>query len=421
MKLWSTLIGSKLFRLEFLTAVIGAGISIVLARLWGPSIQGTWSILNNFTSTLVILLTAGLPAIILAKLRRSELHQSKIWNQTILYAITVGIALLLILFVTKDIWDISFLASELIYASGGPILITIQIVCMILVNILAAWMDGNNKLAEVSRLRLWLTVAWACCIAALFFFYQHRPEKFIYVVWYGLIIQSLIMILVMIYSIPNRQIHDNKVTTPQSVVRFIYESGWIFVLADLFQKLNYKADIWFLSAFSTNDQVGIYSIASALSLFILIRPRNAQRVLINTFKVDAQKENHILIVAEIKTLVKDTFLILVVFIAGSYLLFRYILGPEYLLGFPISVVLLIGAYMISITMPYSAYFVYLQKPTYNGIAATIGLVTNIVLNSIWAPRYGIWGVTWASLCTYCAITLALYLLFHRHQALHSHV
>ena len=134
-----------------------------------------------------------------------------------------------------------------------------------------------------------------------------------------------------------------------------------------------------------------------------------------------KKKNHILIVAEIKTLIKDTFLILVVFITGSYLLFQYILGPEYLLGFPISVVLLIGAYMISITMPYSAYFVYLQKPTYNGIAATIGLVTNIVLNSIWAPRYGIWGVTWASLCTYGAITLALYLLFHRHKALHSHV
>lgn len=64
--------GSRLFRVELAAGLIGAFISLFLAKSWGPEWQGEWSILNNFTATVAMVVTAGLPSVLISLIRRKK-------------------------------------------------------------------------------------------------------------------------------------------------------------------------------------------------------------------------------------------------------------------------------------------------------------------------------------------------------------
>lgn len=413
MKLGSKDLGRNLFTIDVITAIIGICISIFLAKLWGTKAQGTWSILNNFTSTCAMICSAGIPSVILSMIRRNELAEIKIWRQTIYYVVFIGSILSVVLYLVSHNLDLKFLLSDLTYSLGGPPLVAIQITTLVLINILGAWMDAKHKLIALSRLRLFLSLGLGSSIFLCYFIFRDQPSNFIYSVWYCYIIQALLLVVLILYALPAHSALTKIESTNNSILSIISQSGWVYLLSDIFQKLNYKADIWFLAAYKGNDQVGVYSIAGTLSLFLLLRSRNSQRVLINAFVKDDIYQNNFLLVQEVKVLAKDTFLLSMLFLGAAFLLFKYFLGPAYQTGFAISTVLIVGIYVLSITMPYSAYFVYLNMPKFNAIAAAMGLCTNIICNWIWVPCYGIWGATWASICTYFITALSLKYLYHK--------
>ena len=97
-------------------------------------------------------------------------------------------------------------------------------------------------------------------------------------------------------------------------------------MADFCQKLNYRLDLWFLSAYRTTDQVGIYSVAASISIFLLLRARNAQRTLINSFSITDEQVNYKLIKDETKTLIRELAGIILLFLLAASILFYFFLG-----------------------------------------------------------------------------------------------
>jgi len=400
--------GSRLFRVELAAGLIGAFISLFLAKSWGPEWQGQWSILNNFTATVAMVVTAGLPSVLISLIRRKKINEASIAKRLLNYLLTMGIVIGAICFILT-LWPrYEFLISKLAYHTGGYLLMSLQILFIIAMNILAAWADAKNKLAHVSSIRLIINIALGFAVVICYFIYQKEMILLVTAVWYVFIIQSVVMALIMLQILSGTPIQAPSINTQHSVWSLIAQSGWIYLLADFCQKLNYRLDIWFLSAYRTTDQVGIYSVAASISIFLLLRARNAQRTLINSFSITDEQVNYKLIKDETKTLIRELAGIILLFLLAASILFYFFLGTEYRAGYPILYLLVAGIFFVSLTMPISAYFVYKNIPKYNLLSAATGLIINIVLNRMMIPTWGIWGAAMASLITYLAISVTLY-------------
>ncbi|MEO5583309.1 MAG: polysaccharide biosynthesis C-terminal domain-containing protein, partial [Saprospiraceae bacterium] len=393
--------GERLFRIEFISSAIGAVISILLARLWGTYWQGQWSILQNFVMTCALIFTAGLPPVIVASIRKNKIQEKKIFRQMIGYFLILWLVATILFMIATHYPALHVFLSDLTFTKGGFLVIGSQIAILVLINMLAAWMDGKNKLIQISRIRLVLNMIMGIAILVLYIMLAEKPDLFIQYTWYAFIVQAAVLTVLMMKSLSNQhRIDPDHLPDQMSLIGLIRNTGWVFLLAELFQKLNYRIDIWFLAAFTSSEQIGVYSISSAISLFILIRSRNSQRALINSFKVSEQQFNRDLIKSEILLLVKSMMGLMVLFIMASFILFHFFLDSTYQEGFYILIPLTIGIFFISVTMPISAYFTYNNWPHFNLFAAAIGLICNIILNSLLIPQWGIWGAAWASLFTY---------------------
>lgn len=417
MKWWPDELGFKLFRLELISSVIGALISILLAKLWGTYWQGAWTVLNNFSSTVVVICTAGLPPVLISVIRREGIHEPTMIRRFIYYFIFLFTVSIVALYFMSKRADLAFLTSELIQSGGGYVLLSIQIVLMVMINVAGAWMDAKSKLAYWTTLRLIMNIILAMAIVMIYLRYRDNPALFIRVAWYAFILHAVITCTWLILHLSGERLMKKEGNNDaHTIINMISRGGWIYLIAELFQKLNYRMDIWFLSALQSNTQVGIYSVASSISLFLLIRSRNSQRVLINKFKVGDLAGNAMLIRSEVSMLAKQMIGFSIVFIAGAYGLFRF-LGHHYMEGFPVLILLTVGIYLISITMPYSAYFIYIHAPLKNLFAAGIGLLVNLVFNYMLIPSMGIWGAAVTSLLTYGAVGSVLYISYKRSMLL----
>jgi O-antigen/teichoic acid export membrane protein len=417
MKWWPDDPGFKLFRLEMISSVIGALISILLAKLWGTDWQGAWSVLNNFSSTVVVICTAGLPPVLISLIRREGVHEPAMIRRFVYYFIFLfTLSIVALNFISKTP-DLAFLTSDIIQSGGGFVLLSIQIVLMVMINVAGAWMDAKNKQAYWTALRLTMNIILAIAIVMIYFLYRESPAVFLRMAWYAFILHALITCLWLMFHLSgDRLVKMESNGNTHTILNMISQGGWIYLITDLFQRLNYRMDIWFLSAMQSNTQVGIYSVASSISLFLLIRSRNSQRVLINKFKVDDMAGNDLLIQTEVSLLAKQMIGFSLLFIAGAYGLFRF-LGHHYMEGFPVLMVLTVGIYMISVTMPYSAYFIYIHAPVKNLLAAGIGLLVNLGFNYMLIPSMGIWGAAVTSLLTYGAVGSVLYISYKRSMLL----
>lgn len=413
MKWFGQELGFDLFRVELVSGVIGALISIGLAKTWGTESQGEWSILNNFASTGTLIFTAGLPPVLVSLIRRNLIVEKSLARRFGTYFILIFILMTILIYVLSLNPAMKFLFSKLVYTGGGYFLLSAQIVFLISINIAGAWMDGKNKLMQLSRARLILNIGLAVFAGILCFMYSDNLPRLILYVWYTFLLHAVMTIFYMIYTLwPVIENFGKGKMDSFTIISMISQGGWIYLCADLFQKLNYRLDIWFLSALKTNYEVGIYSIASSISLFLLIRSRNSQRVLLNKFKPNDGIGNDRLVKSEISLLGKQMIGLTVLFLVAAFLLFKF-LGPEYAAGFPVLIFLSFGIYAISVTMPYSAYFVFIHSPMYNLTAAAIGLVINIFFNYLLIPRFDIWGATLASVFTYLAVAGTLYLCYRK--------
>jgi O-antigen/teichoic acid export membrane protein len=406
-------LGFDLFRIELVSSVFGALISIGLAKTWGTQVQGEWSVLNNFASTGALIFTAGLPSVLISLIRRKMIFEKSLMNRLGFYFMVILIGMTILIYVLSLNSNMKFLFSELVYTGGGYFLLSVQVTLLTGINILGAWMDAKNKLKQLSGARLIFNMVLFLVIALLCYTYAEDLHKLIQYIWYTFLLHALITAIYMIYTLlPVPPGSGKDIRDSHTILSMISKGGWIYLCADLFQKLNYRLDIWFLSALKTNVEVGVYSIASSISLFLLIRSRNSQRVLINKFKAGDGYGNDLLVKSEISLLSRQMIGLTVLFLMAAFLLFKF-LGNAYAPGFPVLIFLSLGIYAVSVTMPYSAYFIFMHSPVYNFAAAAVGLVINVLFNYILIPKFDIWGATLASVFTYLAVAGTLYLYYRR--------
>ncbi len=391
-----------------MSIVLSAFSSILLARMLGPEAQGKWSLSNNFISTCTMIFAFGLPSSVLSTFRRSGLDEHQFMKSLLRYFLLIIIlsAFLLCVFYFMPNWQ--FLTSDLIRKKWMLPAFLFSMGCQTAMSILYPILDAKNRFGLVTFNKLFGNLLFLLLIIFLLYF----SESTVQLIWIWIIfcfiqlIQVLIIFYHLVFTVSFQP--GNKTI---SVAQLIVKSGWVYFMIDIFQRFNFRLDIWFLSYYKDLNQVGIYSVASSLSLFVLVKPRTSQRFLINSMIVNHDQENRKRVKAEITKILMTLLSIFPVILIFSYVLFYYILGNKYHESFFIFLCLLFGIYILSVTYPISGYFLFKGYKYCNLLASMAGLVINFIGNYVWIPAFGIWGAVFSSIFTYSAISMVLAFCF----------
>ena len=202
----------------------------------------------------------------------------------------------------------------------------------------------------------------------------------------------------------------------KDLISFYRFSGIVFI-TNLIQFLAYRADYWFIDYFKNVDQVGIYSQANKFAGLLWILPNIIAALLIPLLSQPETrlKEKEL-------TGITRLFNFLNLFIIGlivltAFLVFSFLLQPEYTGGFKPMLFMLPGYYFFSITIILAAYFSAKNLLWVNFAGSSICLVSIVVADFILIPKMGITGAAWANTIAYSLASVFTIIMFLRYSNL----
>jgi stage V sporulation protein B len=166
------------------------------------------------------------------------------------------------------------------------------------------------------------------------------------------------------------------------------------------QFLNYRIDVFLVAFFLSPQEVGFYVTATALVEKVWEIPHAIRTFLL--YAVAAGKTDSILITTACISRIVTVFIlglcIILAFI--SYPLINFLFGAAFLPAAPALIFLLPGAWLLSLAIVLITYLTGIGKPEVGSLAATISLIATIILDLTLIPKMGIIGASIASSCAY---------------------
>ncbi len=171
--------------------------------------------------------------------------------------------------------------------------------------------------------------------------------------------------------------------------------------------LNYRFDIWLVSYFKGNVQLGLYVLAVNFAQFILLYSKIIGGVMMPYLSED----NHEQRVKYFTTYSRINFVSVIVMVTvlaviGDFLLVL-LYGEEFAHSAAPFQVLLIGMVFTAMSQLFSIMLFSKGKNNVALLANSIGLISTVALDLLLIPKYGIIGAAWATSASYFALFLVL--------------
>ncbi len=184
------------------------------------------------------------------------------------------------------------------------------------------------------------------------------------------------------------------------ILRSILSSGWPLAISAVLGMLMINTDILLIGFFQSANDVGLYSAAQRIVQLLYILPAVINVSLLPSFSRLANKENEKLR-GILELIVSFTFLIAIPIAVGGILLggqiIEFVFGSSYVGGTSsfqvLLLTILIDFPVVILTNVAFAYGKQKSLMIYSGI----GGLSNVILDLILIPRFGILGSAWATL------------------------
>jgi len=387
------------FTARILSLVLGIATSITIARLLGPEGKGIYTMATLLPSLIVTFGNLGIGPATVYYVARKQHRRQEILGNNLLFGVVIGAigllaGLIMILFFRQSIFpDVApgylFLALLMI-----PINIFFSYVNYILL--------GTEHIKEfnlVSILR-----------AALFLI-------FIVIALWGLKVGvmgalaagviSWFLVDVAVFFWARRATRGISFHINPSYIKHALTYGIKAHLGNILGFLNYRVDMFFVNGFLDPLAVGFYSLGVGLVEKLWMISHAASTVLFPRVAGETDEQRR----KEFTPLVARTVLWITALGALALVfLGRWIVVLLYSNAFLPSVrafqALLVGIIALSASRILNNDIAGRGQPMLNTYVGIFTLVTNVILNIIWIPRYGIVGAAWASTVSYSVSLLS---------------
>jgi O-antigen/teichoic acid export membrane protein len=385
--------------------VSGIIISIVIARVLGPTGKGIYALIMLVPSMLFLLGELGITMANVFYIGKKKIEISKLSYNSLIFGLINGLILVIIfLAIYPFIKDSVFkgVNPEYIY------LILIIVPFNLTTNYLSGILLGLLKIKQSCNIIIIKTIINTSGILIILFIFSG------YIV--DLIIFSVLLEISMFvfYVLYIGKLTNFAKKYSWNSFKKCFNYGSKGYLADMFMFFNYRLDIFMINFFIGVTAVGYYSLSVGLAEMIWIIPGTISFVLFPNVSSKSKKES-----AELTaTTCRHSFFLSLILCSLAAFFSKYAIeilyGKSFLQSYLPLLILLPGILINSTGSLTSSYLCGIGKVIYSPIITSTMLVINITLNIILIPIYGIIGAAIASsICySYGAILSVFFFLKH---------
>tara|TARA_B110000967_G_scaffold170133_1_gene179935 strand:+ start:1882 stop:3156 length:1275 start_codon:yes stop_codon:yes gene_type:complete len=361
-----------------------------LATYFGTTTFGVWNYIISFASLLPAVASLGLNYIIIKRLKSNPLLSDKILSISFYLRLFTGTITAVILFITYAILNINF-NSDLILVI--ILLFSSQIVLNSNIYIQKNEANLQNRKTVIAR-SISLTLFFILKLLAIEWAFD--------IVYFALLTLLEYLLFFIIIKIKE----DHKLKLPSTYIRkkitpLLLKEGLPLMLAAITTTLYLKIDQLFIASFTNNNDVGIYAASARISEFLYAIPVIVSNVFFPKIIKAFTKENIDKLLYQMFAIVLILAIICVLIISTfSDRIIEVMYGNEYIQASEILKIHAWSIILMSLLVTSSKYILKINRQDIIFKRELMGLSTNIILNFLLIPRYGIVGAAWATLISY---------------------
>ena len=400
----------RTFSTQVPSIIISIISGIFLTRLLGAEGKGVYAIFYANIEIMVMIFTLGCDMGIIYYGSNKKVSYGKLQGIAIyILSFSIPIISLIVIFLDLDFlfptnYDTQFFKFFLLGMFGLRLINTI----------ISAFLKTTKSFKSINRIALLNSIFNLSTYAVLFYIHSSKvisiDIQFIFTV--SLIILTL-NTLFWLFSF-------FKFNTLQPIFNLSLKNDiypffkYIFpvLISLIINFLNYRFDIWLVSYYKGNSELGLYVLAANFAMFILLYSKIIGGVMMPYLSEDndTQRKKYFTTYSRVNFTSVVAMVTVLAFVGDLLLVLLY--GKEFTDSAGPFNILLIGMVFTAMSQLFSIMLFSKGKNNVALFANTVGLVVTVILDIVLIPKYGIIGAAWATSFSYFSLftVLLIYLL-----------
>lgn len=383
---------SWLFFDKLLRLILGVFISILMARFYGPKGFGEFNFVLAYVTFFSTVATLGLDSLLI----RDFVKFPKLKNWYITTSLTLRLFSGFILYI------LSILFIYILKPAEYDIQIYIIIFASSLIfnsfDVLDLWFQSQiqSKYSVIAKLSFFLIFS---AIRVYFLYKRANISIFIILALLEIVFSSMALITIYYFKYSTFPIIKPK----RSIAIKLTKESWPAIITSFAIIIYMKIDQIMISVLSSNEELGIYSVALKLSeIWYFIPSLIISSIIPNLISLNSISQN--LFLEKLKKILYYftilSYLIAIIMTFLSPYLINFIFGPDFMKAGPILAIHIWSAIFVFIGVASSPWYTINGLLKYSMYQTIIGALINVTLNFLLIPRFGALGASISTVIAY---------------------
>lgn len=376
-----------------LTLLLGLGTSVILARVLGPEGKGSYTLTMLLPSLIVTFGNLGIGPATVYYVARGEFRREEILGNNILLSAGIGgIGVLAGLVVVLFFRETVFPGVAPGYLLLALLLVPVQVFSSYVRYVLL----GAQRIKEFNYVQIAQSALFLGFVALALLGLRAGITGAIVAALFSWLVADLLVFRFALRVSGGIDLKPNGTYIKRATTYGIQAH-----LSNILGFLNYRVDMFLVNGFLGPSAVGLYSVGVGMVEKLWMISKAASTVLFPRVAAESEEQRR----KEFTPLVARTVLwttalgaLILAFVARWIVLLLY--SEAFLSAVGALQALLAGVVALSAGRVLSNDIAGRGRPILNTYRGLITVVTNILLNVLWIPRYGIVGAAWASTVSY---------------------
>lgn len=382
----------------FLDKIYGAIITLyIYSRIgiyFGSELFGVWNYITSFSTIILAIGALGLNFIVVKRVKRNPILQKYIISNAFYLRLFFG-------FITAVFFLILYLiigvnCSEE-YLMAVLFIFTSQVVLSANVMVFLNEAKLHNKWNVITK-NISITFAFVLKLIAI------RYEMNISV-FAAINLIELVLYFILIFKIPRNRFSQLSTSyINKKIIISLLKDGLPLLLASVTVTIYLKIDQLIIAYLLGNEKVGIYAASSRLVEMLYVVPVIISNVFFPKI-IQYYKQKHLKKASKILKILFAITLIATVFITltinfSSKMIITFLFDEQYIESHEVLKLYAWSIIFMGFLVSSSKFLIAIDRNDIILIRGLIGLISNILLNFILIPVYGLIGAAWATLISY---------------------
>lgn len=252
----------------------------------------------------------------------------------------------------------------------------------ILSGIIKSFLNVNERFFKYGLVDVFRQMSILLSTIVCFYFLEKNYYLFLLKVNY--ISATIVLIMILPFFIKTNEVFlDLKLKT---LKRLFQKSKFLIFYTALIPVIGY-IDSYFVEKYLTENDLGMYSFSLkvySISLMLIIPIFTVLNI--KQIEIAKEKKYTVFLKENIKKVITYALIILIIAFTANYLISHYFY-PVYRASFLDSSILLFGAFITYVSMPFSFLIAY-KKYKWLFLLSILALISNIVINALFITKYG---------------------------------